>query len=83
MVEEFEDWCFADGRQVGDTGIVKTTYGYHLIYFSSIGDQYWQTLADDAKRSEDYSNWYTEFSANYEAKSSTVGQWFTNKTIAS
>jgi hypothetical protein len=83
MVEEFEDWCFADDRQVGDTGIVKTTYGYHLIYFSSIGDQYWQTLADDAKRSEDYSNWYTEFSANYEAKSSTVGQWFTNKTIAS
>jgi hypothetical protein len=83
MVEEFEDWCFADGRQVGDTGIVKTTYGYHLIYFSSIGDQYWQTLADDAKRSEDYSNWYTEFSANYEAKSSTVGQWFTNKAIAS
>jgi hypothetical protein len=83
MVEEFEDWCFADDRQVGDTGIVKTTYGYHLIYFSSVGDQYWQTLADDAKRSEDYSNWYSDFSASYEAKSSTFGQWFTNKTIAS
>ena len=32
MVQEFEDWCFAD-HKVGDTGIVKTTYGYHVMYF--------------------------------------------------
>lgn len=33
MVEEFEDWCFNDSRQVGDYDIVKTTYGYHIMYF--------------------------------------------------
>ena len=33
MVETFNDWCFADGRQPGDYGIVKTDYGYHLMYF--------------------------------------------------
>lgn len=32
MVQEFEDWCFAD-HKVGDTGIVKTIYGYHVMYF--------------------------------------------------
>ncbi len=34
MVEAFNDWCFDDIRQMGDTGIVKTNYGYHIMYFS-------------------------------------------------
>ena len=33
MVEEFEDWCFDEARQPGDHGIVKTSYGYHIMYF--------------------------------------------------
>lgn len=33
MVTEFNDWCFDDQRKVGDHGIVKTTYGYHIMYF--------------------------------------------------
>lgn len=33
MVEEFNDWCFAEGRKVGDHGIVKTEFGYHIMYF--------------------------------------------------
>ena len=34
MVAAFNDWCFDPERQVGDTGIVKTEYGYHVMYFS-------------------------------------------------
>lgn len=34
MVTAFNDWCFDPERQVGDTGIVKTEYGYHVMYFS-------------------------------------------------
>ena len=34
MVEEFENWCFDEGRKVGDYGIVKTALGYHIMYFS-------------------------------------------------
>ena len=33
MVAEFNDWCFDSERKVGDHGIVKTTYGYHIMYF--------------------------------------------------
>lgn len=33
MVDTFNDWCFNEERLVGDTGIVKTTYGYHIMYF--------------------------------------------------
>ena len=33
MVDAFNDWCFDDVRQPGDYGIVKTEFGYHLMFF--------------------------------------------------
>lgn len=36
MVEEFDAWCFDATRKPGDTGIVETDFGYHIMYF--IGD---------------------------------------------
>lgn len=33
MVDTFDAWCFDDARQVGDTGIVKTSYGYHVMLY--------------------------------------------------
>ena len=33
MVEPFETWCFDEARAIGDTGLVKTSYGYHVMYF--------------------------------------------------
>lgn len=38
MVKNFEDWCFDDARQVGDHGLVKTQYGYHIMFFSGSRD---------------------------------------------
>ena len=37
MVKEFEDWAFDEKRVAGDVEIVKTTYGYHIMYFVSKG----------------------------------------------
>ena len=46
MVTEFNDWCFEDGRGVGDYGLVKTVYGYHIIYFCAASEQvYWYETA--------------------------------------
>ncbi len=58
MVKEFEDWCFDAGRKAGDTGIIKTDYGYHIMYFVGEGELYRQTLARDEKKLEDYNSWY-------------------------
>ena len=44
MVEEFEDWCFDNARQVGDHGLVKTMFGYHIMYFSG-ADAGWYAQA--------------------------------------
>ena len=47
MVEEFEDWCFDDIRQVGDHGLIKTMFGYHIMYFSGAEDGWYaQAKAD-------------------------------------
>ena len=36
MVTNFNDWIFDASRKPGDTGIVESDYGYHIIYF--VGD---------------------------------------------
>ena len=52
MVEEFNDWCFDDARQVADYGLVKTRFGYHIMFFSAVGEEiYWPTVVK-----EDYLN---------------------------
>ena len=33
MVKEFEDWCFDESRKYGDHGLVKTQFGYHIMFF--------------------------------------------------
>ena len=46
MVDEFDAWCFDDARQPGDTGIVKTDYGYHIMYFVGRGEEiFWLETA--------------------------------------
>ena len=34
MVQAFNDWLFDPSRKPGDTDIVETEYGYHIMYFS-------------------------------------------------
>ena len=53
----FNEWCFADGREVGDTGIVRveaSNYcGYHIIYFSGEGDYvYWKMAVEEMVATE-------------------------------
>jgi len=33
MVEPFETWCFDESRQYADYGLVRTSYGYHVMFF--------------------------------------------------
>ena len=60
MVTAFEDWCYAEGRKTGDTGIVETEYGYHVMYF--VGDSettYRDFQIENNLRSNAISEWYT------------------------
>lgn len=47
MVEPFETWCFDESRQYGDSGLVQTTYGYHIMFFVD-SREVWITNVSDA-----------------------------------
>lgn len=48
MVQTFNDWCFDAARKTGDTGLVETEYGFHVMYFVKHTDTYyWKTLAEE------------------------------------
>lgn len=34
FTENFKNWYLDPSRQVGDTGLVQTEYGYHIMYFA-------------------------------------------------
>ncbi len=54
MVKPFEEWCFDKDRKAGDSGIIETSYGYHVMYFvKTATEPYWKvtirtTLAQKA-----------------------------------
>lgn len=39
-VADFENWCFEEGRKTGDHGLIKSTYGYHVMYYVD-GEEGW------------------------------------------
>ena len=61
LLDVLDQWCFDPVRQPGDTGIVRSDYGYHILYFSARRDaaqaaednarmyQMLQTLAETAR----------------------------------
>lgn len=52
MVPTFNDWMFDESRRVGDVDIVKTDYGYHIMYHVGDGPIVWKMNAESALKSE-------------------------------
>ncbi len=67
MVDSFEDWCYDSSRKAGDTGIVESDYGFHIMYF--VGDSQ-QNYRDyqivNALRTADLDEWYTSVISSVE-----------------
>lgn len=54
MVPTFNAWCFDSSRKAGDVGIVKTEYGYHIMYFEGKNDQaVWKYIAQQKLAADD------------------------------
>lgn len=64
MVEEFDAWCFDEARQTGDHGIVKTTYGYHVMYFVD-STAIWQEYVSQQLLADKSSAMMQELTAQY------------------
>ena len=66
MQKPFEDWCYDASRQPGDTDLIQTDYGWHIMYFVGDGEIYRKVLADDALKSAAYEEWEAELAPDYE-----------------
>jgi len=61
MVTNFNDWTYDAARKTGDTGIVESEYGYHVMYF--VGDSdltYRDYQITNSLKNEELSAWYAE-----------------------
>lgn len=71
MVTEFNDWCFNANRKPGDVEIVKTQFGYHIIYFvANDGTDYYDSTIRTSKANQDVEK---ETKALQEGKDYVVG----------
>ena len=60
MVANFNAWCFDDSREAGNTGIVESEYGYHIMFYSSDSETtYRDFLIKNDLVSADLEAWYT------------------------
>ena len=66
-VESFRNWATDSSRKVGDTGIVESEYGYHIMYYSG-SDYAWKSAIRSAKASEDFEKQLDELEGSDESK---------------
>ncbi len=60
MVTNFNDWTYDAARKAGDTGIVESNYGYHVMYFVSDSETtYRDYQIENQLRSDALNAWYT------------------------
>jgi hypothetical protein len=60
MVASFNSWCFDAARKPGDTGLVDSDYGSHLIYFVGEDLPRWKTDVRTTLLQEAYEAKYEE-----------------------
>lgn len=76
MVETFNDWCFDTARKAGDTGIVQTDFGFHVMYFIRQAGEDWKINVATTLRGEAYSAYLTEEAKNYPYQFNSLGMRF-------
>lgn len=82
MVTNFNDWCFAEGRMSGDTGVVDSVYGAHIMYYVGDSDTlYRDYIIENDLRSADYESWYTSLVESITSELLNSKYMSTNKVL--
>ena len=66
-VESFTNWAVDPSREAGDTGIIESTYGYHVMYY--VGDDemtYRDSMIYNELHDNSVSEWYDAIMASAE-----------------
>lgn len=81
-VEAFTNWAIDTTRKPGDTGIVESPYGYHIMYYVNASEQIWYETVKNEIFNENFSAATDELIAEYyEAvnKDSLLIKWTTDQ----
>lgn len=65
-VDTFKDWALDPARKAGETGIVQSEYGWHIMYYVS-GEPTWENTIRTALSTQDYNTWLEAALEGYEA----------------
>ena len=84
-VQEFTEWALQDHKP-GDTGIVKTTYGYHIMYYvSNDGIEKWESDTRTAIANEKYTEYfdgtYDDIEKNVERTNDKILGFFADRNL--
>lgn len=76
LVESFKNWALDPSRKSGDTDVVDSTYGSHVMYFVGTGLPVWKASVVETLRSNDVNQWAEDLSANADVSQSDFGMKF-------
>lgn len=62
---DLENWVFDSQRQAGDTTVVETSEGYHVVYIIGQDEAYWKLQVEEAMKTEEYNDWYETQQESY------------------
>lgn len=68
MVTEFNDWVFNPKREHGDTDVISTDYGYHVMFYVGDGAAAWKADVISALKSKDYSDYLAKLEEKHTVK---------------
>ena len=81
-VEAFDNWCFDTSRKIGDTDIILTDYGYHVMFFDDFCEMtYRDLLIDSELRDDATSAWMEDIVKNANVVLGNTSRMNTDRTI--
>lgn len=82
MVDSFSNWCFDSSRKAGDTTIVMSQFGYHIMYFCGTNDEkVWQVNAEAALKESDNKSASDKLEDEYTLKVNWFGSRYFEKDV--
>ena len=82
-VDAFDNWCFDMDREVGDTDIILTEYGYHVMYFEGYCDMsYRDKMIDSDLRDNATTEWIEGIAKAAEVVIGKTSRLNTDRTMA-
>ncbi len=82
MVPSFNGWCFDAARKAGDVAIVKSEFGYHVMYFEGTGDEpSWKTSVKNQLSQTDSQDKFKVKEDEYTIKTNAFGELFLQRDV--